>query len=243
MSIAYELFKSIGKTPCSPGAIRVERCPLVINPESEDLFSSNFFWSAKYLHAGILVTPLLKTTFRHRIFRADDRTIPKIEFWKKLPSPRGEYQEGVEEVDIVITIRQMVILIECKFRSALQAEDLENGRRDQIARYLDAAVFNYWPDSKTTRQIYFILLTDTSEEPAILSEYRNPRKILENLSQSSPFLDYEAISHILAKNVGWICWKDLLAILEISARKRLPRIEDMIVKDLILYLKRKVGKE
>jgi len=241
MSIAYEMFKSIGKKPCPPGAIRVERCPLVINQESEDLLSSNIFWSAKYLQAGIWLIPLLKTAFRHKNFRTDDRTIPKVEFWKKLPSPPGEYQEGIEEVDIVITVHHMVVLIECKFRSTLQPEGSRNARRDQVARYLDAAVFNYWPDSKTSRQIYFILLTDTAEEPPILSLYRNPRKILENLSQSSPFLDYEAISHTLAGNIGWISWKDLLAILETSARKRLPPIEGMIVKDLILYLKRKVG--
>ena len=240
MSIEYELFKHIGKKPCSPNSPRAVRCPLVINETSEDLLTCNIFGRLKYLNPGIWLIPLLESIFKGRSFNAIAGSKIRIEFWPKLSAPHTTSQrEGIEEIDIVIRIRHWIVLIECKFRSSVNMGRVGSLVRDQLARYLDAATFNYWPDSGTEREIYLILLTDTECEPEILSRYRNPKTVLACLTQARPFVDYERVSEMLARNIGWTTWRNLLQILERQNLKEVSEVEAMIIKDLIQYLKYK----
>ena len=240
MSIAFELFKSIGKKPCLPGS-RAERCPMVINQNSEDLLTSNVFGLLRYLPPAIWLTPLLELIFKGRTFRSIDRGKIKIEFWKKLPSPPGaKYQEGTPEIDIVIRIGRLVVLLECKYRSPVQGEITRERKRDQILKYLDCGVYHYHPDSETPCEILFILLTDMEDEPVILSQYRDPERIFAGLTHARPFIDYESAARKLAKNIGHARWRDLLRILENQDAKRLTSIELMIIADLIDYLRHKL---
>jgi hypothetical protein len=240
MSIMFELRKSIGKRPCAPGS-RVERCPLIINPASEDLLTSNVFGLLKYLSPAIWLIPLLGLVFKGRTFPSIDRTKIKVEFWKKLPSPPGaKHQEGIQEIDLVIRIRHLIILIECKFKSPVNMGHSGSSVRDQVARYLDAAAFNCWPDSNKKCEIYLILLTDDEAEPEFLSLYRNPETVLACLTQARPFVDYEQVSGMLARNIGWTTWRNLLQILDTRVTKELPPVESMIAADLIEYLRFKL---
>lgn len=235
MSIMFELTKHVGKRPCAPGS-RVERCPLIINSEAEDLLTSNTFLLLKYLPPAVWLIPLLQTAFKDRSFKGIGKDRAKVEFWKRFPSPQTS--EGVDEIDIFIRIRHLVILIECKYRSFIQTGYT---RRDQIARYLDAATFNYWPDSDKRCEIFLILLTDTKEEPEILSRYRNPETVLACLTQARPLVDYEQVSEMLARNIAWVTWTDLLEILKRRDLKSVVPIEEMIIKDLIRFLKYKLS--
>jgi hypothetical protein len=239
MSIEYELFKHIGKKPCSPNSPRAVRCPLVINETSEDLLMCNIFGRLKYLNPRTWLIPFLETIFKGKSFSSIAASNIKIEFWQKLPAPpTTSHREGIEEIDIVIRIRHLIILIECKFKGAVHMG--HSGRdRDQLARYIDAATFNYWSDSSAKREIYLILLTDTEAEPEILSRYRNPETVLACLTQDRPFVDYEQASQRLARNIGWVTWRDILAILELKNLKEVSPVEAMIIKDLIQYLKYK----
>jgi hypothetical protein len=240
VSMTYELHKSIGKRPCLPGFPRAKRCPMVINEVSEDLIMSNTFTLLKYLTPTIWLIPFLNIVFKGRDFRKLCCVSPKIEFWKRLRSPASfSDREGTEEVDIVITIGQVVILVECKFRSPIQPEAVGH-RRDQIIRYLDAAVFNYWPDFEGRAEILFILLTDTEDEPPVLSQYRNPNKILQDLTKNLPSIDYEQVSEALAHNVAWARWTDILQVLKGQDLKKVNPIEAMIIADLIKYLRYKL---
>ena len=240
MSIMFELHKSMGKRPCAPGT-RVERCPMIVNENSEDLLTSNVFGLLKYLPPAMWLTPLLEIAFEGRTFRSIDRGKIKVEFWKKLPSPPGaKHQEGIQEIDLVIRIRHLIILIECKFKSPVNMGGSGSSVRDQLARYLDAATFNYWPDSDTKREIYLILLTDTECEPEILSRYRDPETVFGCLTQVRLFVDCERASQMLASNIGWTTWRDLLRILENQDPKMLPFVESMIISDLIDYLRYKL---
>ena len=237
MSIMYQLHKSIGKRPCPPGS-RVERCPMVVNSNSEDLLVSDVFLLLRYLPSDIWLAPLLQTAFMGRSFKGIGQDKAKVEFWKKFAAPpTTETSEGIDEIDIFIRIRHLLILIECKYRSLIQTGST---RRDQIARYLDAAAFNYWPDSNTKREILFILLTDDEVEPEILSRYRSPEIVLACLTPVRPFIDYEQVSEVLARNVGWTTWGNLLHILEGQGAKGLPPVESMIAADLIEYLRFKL---
>jgi hypothetical protein len=237
MSIMYQLHKSIGKKPCPPGS-RVERCPMVVNSNSEDLLVSDVFLLLRYLLSDIWLAPLLQTAFKGRSFKGFGQDKAKVEFWKRFPAPpTTETSEGIDEIDIFIRIRHLLILIECKYRSLVQTG---SPRRDQIARYLDAAIFNYWPDSDTKREILFILLTDDEVEPEILSRYRSPETVLACLTQVRPFIDYEQVSEMLARNVGWTTWGNLLRILENQDPKGLLPVESMIIADLIVFLRHKL---
>jgi hypothetical protein len=130
-------------------------------------------------------------------------------------------------------------LIECKYRSPVQPEVAGN-RRNQIIRYLDASIFNYWPDSARRTEILFILLTDTEDEPPVLSQYRDPNNILEGLTQNVPSIDYEKASDVLAHNVAWARWTDILQVLKGQDLKKVNPIEAMIIADLIKYLRYKL---
>jgi hypothetical protein len=240
MSIIYELNKVTGKKPCPPDT-RVSRCAMIVNENSEDLLTSNVFGLLQYLLLAVWLIPLLETIFKGRTFRSNDRGRIKMEFWKKFPSPPGaKYHEGTPEIDLVIKIGRLIVLLECKYRSPIQGELAREHKRDQILKYLDCGVYNYWPDSGTPREILFVLLTDMEEEPEILSQYRDPEKILEGLTQARPFLDYEDVSRRLAKNIGHARWSDLLQILENQDAKRLNPTESMIIADLIVYLRHKL---
>ncbi|NWG03556.1 MAG: hypothetical protein HXY44_11945 [Syntrophaceae bacterium] len=240
MSIAFELFKSIGKRPCPPGS-RVDRCPIVINENSEDLLTSNVFGLLKFLPPTAWPIPLLEMTFKGRTFGPIERGKIKVEFWKKLPSPPGaKYHEGTPEIDIVIKIGRLIVLLEAKYRSPIQGELAREHKRDQILKYLDCGVHNLWPESGTPCEILFVLLTDMEREPETLSQYRDPEKILAGLTQARPFIDYEDVSRRLARNIGHARWRDLLQILENQDAKRLNPTESMIIADLIVYLRHKL---
>jgi hypothetical protein len=240
MSIIYELNKLTGKKPCPPGT-RVNRCAMIINENSEDLLTSNVFGLLLYLLSAVWLIPLLELVFKGRSFRHIERSKVKVEFWKKLPSPPGaKYQEGTPEIDIVIRIGRLVILVECKYRSPVQGELAREHKRDQILKYLDCGVYNYWPESGTPCEILFVLLTDMEREPEILSQYRDPEKILAGLTQVRPFIDYEDVSRRLAKNIGHARWSDLLHILENQDATGLNPTESMIIADLIVYLRHKL---
>jgi hypothetical protein len=240
MTIAYELYKSMGKRPCPPNSPRVKKCTMVLNENSEDLLTGNLFGLLKYLPPPTWLIPLLETVYKGRDFKHLSHSNVKIEFWRKLPPPHTRYREGISEVDIVITILNLVILVECKYRSPVQQMQMIPLKRNQIIRYLDTAVFNYIPHSNIKSDIYFVLLTDTEGEPDVLSLYRNPEKILEELTRARPFIDYNQISKMLAGNIGWATWRDILAILQKQALKRTGSVEDLIIKDLIQYLQYKL---
>ena len=236
MSIMFERFKSVGKTPCPPGSIRATRCPLVINTDSEDILTDNVFSRLRYLNPSLWLLPLLGIAY-NRKFKAVDHRALKIEFWKKLPAPPGEHMEGTAEVDILIKIKDLIFLTECKYRSLVLSG---SPHRNQVIRYLDAAIFNYWPDSNSKCEIFFLLLTDTSTEPDILSEYRNVRKIYDELTKVRFHVDYEKVSEMLARNIGWTTWGNLLRILESQDPKKLPLVESMIIADLVHFLRYKL---
>jgi len=242
MSIQYELFKASGKKSCPPGTLRIKRCPMVLNEENEDLLVSNTFGLLKYLSPALWLVPLLELVTKGREYGATTQGKIKVNFWEKIPSPPTIYQEGMEEVDIVIRVRHLVILIECKFRSPVQMKGSGSSKRDQIIRYLDAAAFHFLSDSQSRGEIHFILLTDTEKEPEILSHYRNPQNILEHLTQARPFVNYEEVSRMLARNVGWGTWSDLLEILGQQDVKGIDSVQAMIMRDLIAYLRHKLGR-
>ena len=244
MSIHYQLNSKFnaGKRPCPPDSLRVRKCNMVVNEASEDLLTSDVFGLLKYLDPLIWLMPLLKCAFKGRDFSDIEGMDAKIDFWRKFRAPPGtSRRESTSEIDIVIEIGSFLILIECKYLSHLQPEGARGKGRDQIIRYLDVAAFNCVKDTDEMPEIYLILLTDTKTEPPTLIRYRNHDQLAAGLTRKRPFFDYEKISRMLARNIGWVTWADLLNILK-HRQSDLGQIEDKIVEDLIQYLTHKLSK-
>ena len=241
MTLEYELLKHIGKRPCSPNSPRPVRCPLVLNETSEDILTSNVFGRLKYVNPDLWLLSTLKRAFPGRKFSNSLQGTLTIEFWKKLPSPPfQEVQEGVEEIDIFLKVGSLVVLCENKYKSEVKGSTPSYGRRDQIARYIDAAVYNLWPDSGNTPEVLFLLITDTKTEPSIFSTYRDPETLLKNLTQNRPFINYPRVSQAMAQNIGWTNWTTLLAIMDEAAEGKLNWTDAMIIKDVGDYLRYKL---
>ena len=149
-------------------------------------------------------------------------------------------QEGVEEIDIFLKVGSLVVLCENKYKSEVKGSLPSYGRRNQIARYIDAAVYNLWLDSGNTPEVLFLLITDTKTEPSIFSTYRDPETLLKNLTQNRPFINYPRVSQAMAQNIGWINWTILLAIMDEAAEGKLNWTEAMIIKDVGDYLRYKL---
>lgn len=243
MSIHYQLNSKFnaGKRPCPPDSLRVRKCNMVVNEASEDLLTSDVFGLLKYLDPLIWLMPLLKCAFKGRDFSEIEGMEAKIDFWRKFRAPPGSlHHESTSEIDIVIKFGDIVILVECKYMSGLRTEGSSGKGRDQIIRYLDAATFNLIKNVDEARRLFFILLSDTRTEPPPLSRYRECEKVAAGLTHSRPYIDYEEVSKILADNIGWVRWSDLLDILKSHSLIDLKPIEAAIIDDLIDFLSYKL---
>lgn len=229
MSIHYQLNSKFnaGKRPCPPDSLRVRKCNMVVNEASEDLLTSDVFGLLKYLDPLIWLMPLLKCAFKGRDFSALEGMDARIDFWRKFRAPPGtSLRESTSEIDIVIEIGSILILIECKYLSRLQPEGACGQGRDQIIRYLDVAAFNCIKNTDVMPEIYLILLTDTKTEPPALTRYRDCMQVAVGLSRKRPYINYEQVSRMLARNIGWVTWADLLHILK-HRQSELSQIEEI----------------
>lgn len=240
MSIIYDLYRRTGKTPCSPRSLRVERCPLNLNPNSEDIVSSNVFTLFTLMRPNLWVERILTHVYGKRSFASLPYDQFSIEFWKKFRPPMiTAYRTWISEVDIVIQLPHFVLMVETKYVSTITKENLQRGTRDQVIRYLDLLAYHY--HTGNCKDAYFLLITNDSNEPPLLTKYREPKEIESGLSRIRPHVDYKSISAALAHNLGWISWKAIVQILEdIRSTVDLHFSEERITELLITYLRFKL---
>jgi len=221
--------------------MRVERCSLNLNPNSEDVVSSNVFGLLTLLHPKLWLERILTHVYGKRSFTSLPYDHFSIEFWKKFRPPLiTAYRTWISEVDIVMQLLHFVLMVETKYGSTITKENLRKGTRDQVIRYLDLLAYHY--HTCNCKDAYFLLITNDSNEPPLLTKYRDPQEIESGLSRIRPHVDYKSISTALAHNLGWISWKAIVRILEeIRSIVNLHFSEDKIIEQLALYLKHKVG--
>jgi hypothetical protein len=241
MSIIYDLYKQTGKKPCPPGTVRVERCALNLNPNSEDIVTSNIFGLLLLLYSKLWLERILTQVYGERTFTSLPYDQFSIKFWKKFRPPMITfYRTWVSEVDIFIQLLHFVLIVETKYGSTITKENLRKGTRDQVIRYLDLLAYHY--HGCNCKDAYFLLITNDSSEPPLLTKYRDPKEIEPGLSRIRPHVNYRTISTTLAHNLGWISWKGMVQILEaIRTTLNLHFSEGKIIEQLILYLKQKIG--
>jgi hypothetical protein len=240
VSIIYELYKKTGKQTCPPGTIRVERCPLNLNPNSEDILTGNVFGLLILLHPRLWLEKILTRVYRQRNFTSLPYDQFSIEFWRKFRPPLiTAYRTWISEVDIFIQLLNFVLIVETKYGSTVTKENPQKGTRDQVIRYLDLLAYHY--HGCNCKDAYFLLITNDPNEPPLLTKYRDPKEIEPGLSRIRPHVDYKSISTALAHNLGWISWKGILQTLEeIRRTVDLHFSEEKIIDLLITYLKFKL---
>ena len=112
----------------------------------------------------------------------------------------------------------------------------DDSRRDQIIRYLDLAAFHYLNHPNGVKEFYFVLIIDTERPPWILTRYRYDQNLIKGLTNPGLFKPPLDAGRLLSNGIGWLTWKQLRRILEITKEHFSTETERNFVEDLIVYL-------
>ena len=116
----------------------------------------------------------------------------------------------------------------------------DDSRRDQIIRYLDLAAYHFLNHPDSVKEFYFVLIIDTEKPPWILTRYRYNQNLIKGLTSPGLFKPPVDTSRFLSKGIGWLSWKQLRKILEITRDQFRTQAERRFVDDLIVYLDYKI---
>ena len=231
MSLNFDLYKSSGKVPCPPGAMRVKTCRMIMNAGSEDLLSDNIFGRIRLLHPRLWLPALFTAAYPHKDLPAFDYDKFDLAFWPKVPPML--FKTGVSEFDIFITVSPVKIVIECKYGAPVD--------EDQIRRYLNLLAYRYY--RSCCQDVHFILVTNTDHEPEELSKYKNIDTLAGTIEIRRLHVNYKKLYLNLASNIGWLSWGKILSIIEAIPTATLHYSEQQIINVLIEYLRFKIRGE
>ncbi len=241
MSIIFELFKSSGKKVCPPNYVRKSNCPLIVRTTSEDLLTANVFGILKNLDPTIWLRKFLGEAIKGKDFSRHTFDGLSFEFWKRYRPPvNRKYREGISEVDVTISYKDGIIFIEAKYLAPVNLKTTSDPRRDQIIRYLDLAAYHYLNHPDGVKEFYFVLIIDTEKPPWILTRYRYNQNLTKGLTNPGLFKPPVDAGRLLSKGIGWLTWKQLRKILEITKVHFRTEAERKFVEDLIVYLDYKI---
>lgn len=241
MSIIFELFKSTGKKVCPPNYVRKSNCPLIVRTTSEDLLTANVFGILKNLDPTIWLRRFLGEAIKGKDFSRHTFENLSFEFWKKYRPPvNRKYHEGISEVDVTISYKDGIIFIEAKYLAPVNLRTTSDPRRDQIIRYLDLAAYHFLNHPDRVKEFYFVLITDSDRPPWILTRYKYPRNLVKGLTHQGLFPVNEDIGRLLSKGIGWLSWRQLKKILEITRGHFRTEVEKRFLDDLLAYLDHKI---
>jgi len=113
-------------------------------------------------------------------------------------------------------------------------------RRDQIIRYLDLAAYHFLNHPDRVKEFYFVLIIDTDKPPWVLTRYKSKRNLDKGITHHGLFPVNEDIGSLLSKGIGFLTWKQLSKILEITKEYFRTEAERRFVEDLIVYLDYKI---
>jgi hypothetical protein len=241
MSIIFELYKTSGKKVCPPNYVRKSNCPLIVRTTSEDLLTANVFGILKNLDPTIWLRRFLGEAIKGRDFSKHSFENLSFEFWKRYRPPVGrKYREGISEVDVTISYKDGIIFIEAKYLAPVSLRTTNDVRRDQVIRYLDLAAYHYLNHPDSVKEFYFVLIIDSEKPPWILTRYRYNQNLVKGLTNPGLFKSSVDVGRLLSKGIGWLSWKQLRKILEVTRSQFRTQAEKKFVNDLIVYLDYKI---
>ncbi len=141
---------------------------------------------------------------------------------------------------MTISYKDGIIFIEAKYLAPVSLRTTHDSQRDQVIRYLDLAAYHYLNHPDSVKEFYFVLIIDTEKPPWILTRYRHHQNLIKELTNQGLFKPPVDTSKLLSKGIGWLTWKQLRKILEITKGHFRTQAERKFVEDLILYLDYKI---
>jgi hypothetical protein len=241
MSIIFELFKSSGKKVCPPNYVRKSNCPLIVRTTSEDLLTANVFGILKNLDPKVWLRRFLGEAIKGRDFSRHTFENLSFEFWKRYRPPANrKYREGISEVDVTISYKDGIIFIEAKYLAPVSLRTSNDPRRDQVIRYLDLAAYHFLNHPDSVKEFYFVLIMDTEKPPWILTRYRYNQNLIKGLTNPGLFKPTMDPGRLLSRGIGWLTWKHLRKILEVTKEQFITPAERRFAEDLIVYLDYKI---
>ena len=241
MSIIVELFKTSGKKVCRQDYVRKFSCPMIVRGTSEDLLTANVFGILKNLDPKIWLRRFLEEAIKGKDFSRHTFENLSFEFWKRYRPPvNRKYREGISEVDVTISYKDGIIFIEAKYLAPISLRTSNDVRRDQVIRYLDLAAYHFLNHPDAVKEFYFVLIMDTEKPPWLLTRYKSQRNLAKGLTHHGLFPANEDIASLLSKGIGWLTWKQVREILEVTKGQFITTTEQRFVSDLISYLDYKI---
>jgi hypothetical protein len=132
--------------------------------------------------------------------------------------PRGHFRDGCCH-----SYKGGIIFIEAKYLAPVNLRTTNDPRRDQIIRYLDLAAYHYLNHPDGVKEFYFVLIIDTEKPPWILTRYRYNQNLIKGLTHPGLFKPPVDARGLLSKGIGWLTWKQLRNILEITRSQKESR--------------------
>jgi hypothetical protein len=105
---------------------------------------------------------------------------------------------------------------------------------------LDLAAYHFFNHPDSVKEFYFVLIIDTDKPPWILTHYRYNQNLIKGLTHPGLFKPPVDASTLLSRGTGWLTWKQLKKILEITKGHLRTEPERKFVEDLIVYLDYKI---
>jgi len=143
-------------------------------------------------------------------------------------------------VDVTISYTDGIIFIEAKYLAPVNLRTTSDPRRDQIIRYLDLAAYHYLNHPDSVKEFYFVLIIDTERPPWILTRYRYNQNLTKGLTNPGLFKPPVDTGRLLSKRIGWLTWKQLRRILELTRSQFRTETERKFAEDVIVYLDYKI---
>ena len=225
-----------GGRVCARSYRNGDGCPLIVRSTSEDVVTGNAFGLLRHLRPSLWLRPLLVAAFGKRFERCNMHNVT-VKMWPELPPPSTKH-EGWSQPDVLIEFGDVVVVIEAKYRAGLSMRTTRDPARDQLARLLDVAYQFAIDNQFFRRDPYVLVLGLRSEEPALVTRYRDATELAAVLGHY-PEGDRARMATTMSARVGYANWLTLSYALG-TPRGRLHKLERALLSDLAGYLRFKV---
>lgn len=203
----YMIYELYGKIPKNSSFIY-----------SEDVLTSTIFGNLRYLNNNWLLNNFISQATDlnggHYVGNLSEKTV--INFWRKYSS---KSKSNNNEPDLVFEDEDNVLIIECKYHSPLEEQNLEDERsyENQLIRY--STIINEYYSEKKSKNIIFLTTKHYCDIYRIFEETRKK----------------------LSSNIGlyWLIWENLYTSIREYQLQETSKGEDIILYDLKEFLKKR----
>ena len=242
MSIVVEMEASGRKAGrvCSRDYRQGTGCPLIVRSTSEDVLTANVFGILRRLRPSLWLRPMLNEAFRTRRFATAPMANLDVGFWRPVAPPANRATfEGNTEVDVLVRFGGKVLFVEAKYHAPLSARTKYDEQRDQVARLLDVAYQEAVATQLFRREPYVLVIGVPDQEPALVTRYRDAAQVREALRHHRAAPDFEEMSAVLSRRIGYVSWSSVAATLRAS-REAAYRAEVPFLDDVAAYIDHKM---